>query len=325
MIIDQLNLNHIRIFERVFAQRSMTSAARELHLTQSGVSQHIKSLENILNVRLFDRIKQRLIPTPSATVLHEQCSRHLQEIEETLATIQHQNKQLSGTVTIGMPVEFGNNIILPLLANFSKDQPLVKFRLRFDFASQINAMLLNGEMDFGFVDNIPMDPLIQTEDIYDETLKLCVSKKHLKGLKEITETRAFFESLTYVAYQNSHPMLNMWFAHHLKLGKPNLKIRATVMDVQGVSCFILSGMGAGILPGHVLSKLQQNLSGTKQSLHYFRGCGRPLKNTIRIASLREKSHSLAAQSVLTWLKTALTKNTQEHPSVQSTRSVLKQS
>jgi len=63
LLIDQLNLNHLRVFECVYRTGSMTAAAKELHLTQSGVSQHIKSLEDVLNFKLFDRIQQRLVPT----------------------------------------------------------------------------------------------------------------------------------------------------------------------------------------------------------------------------------------------------------------------
>jgi DNA-binding transcriptional LysR family regulator len=43
MIIDHINLNHLRIFQSVYKTQSMTTAAGELHLTQSGVSQHIKA------------------------------------------------------------------------------------------------------------------------------------------------------------------------------------------------------------------------------------------------------------------------------------------
>ena len=57
MLIDQLNLNQLRIFESVYRTQSMTQAAVELGLTQSGVSQHIRALEDVLGLSLFDRIK----------------------------------------------------------------------------------------------------------------------------------------------------------------------------------------------------------------------------------------------------------------------------
>ena len=115
MISNQLNLNQLRVFASVYRARSMTQAASELHLTQSGVSQHIKSLEDMLGVRLFDRIKQRLVPTQPAGLLYKGCTDALGGLEHALAEIKGGTDRLSGPVNIGMPIEFGNNLILPRL------------------------------------------------------------------------------------------------------------------------------------------------------------------------------------------------------------------
>src|SRR4051812_24376447 len=120
MIIDGLNLNHLRVFECVYRTRNMTSAACELHLTQSGVSQHIHSLEEALGFSLFDRIHHKLIPTPSADPLYHKCHEAFSELENMIATLKGKPRQLSGTVSIGLPLEFGNNIILPLLSRFGQ-------------------------------------------------------------------------------------------------------------------------------------------------------------------------------------------------------------
>src|SRR6185437_1423130 len=116
MIIDHINLNHLRIFECVYRTKSMTEAAKELHLTQSGVSQHVRTLEEVLELKLFDRVKQRLIPTAPAETLFKRCSEALYGIEETISELRGGQQSLSGSVTIGMPIEFGNNVVLPLLS-----------------------------------------------------------------------------------------------------------------------------------------------------------------------------------------------------------------
>ena len=130
MIIDKINLNHLRIFECVFRTKSMTTAARELHLTQSGVSQHMKSFEDVLGLKLFDRINQRLVPTAAAAHLYERCSAGLQGIEEAFLDLKGGQRELAGTVSIGTPIEFGNNILMPLLAQFCRKHPQVKLKLK---------------------------------------------------------------------------------------------------------------------------------------------------------------------------------------------------
>ena len=61
--IQQINLIQLRAFEAVFRTKSMTAAAQELHLTQPGISQHIHSLEDLLERKLFDRVHRKLLPT----------------------------------------------------------------------------------------------------------------------------------------------------------------------------------------------------------------------------------------------------------------------
>ncbi len=303
MIIDKINLNHLRIFECVYRLKSMTDAAQELHLTQSGVSQHMKSFEDALGVKLFDRINQRLVPTSMASALFTRCAEGLNGIERALSEIKGQEGQLSGQISIGMPIEFGNTLIMPLLSQFSKKHPLVRFKLRLGFASEMNAGLLDGSIDFAFIDEYGMDKRIASEKVYDEVLDLCIDPQSLKKLGKVAHQRKFYESLDYVEYQEGEPLLRMWFHHHLKTRNLDLNVKATVMDVQGVARLIVSGMGAGVLPGHLVGKLQKE----GQKLYRFKGTGQPLKNSISVAFLRERTQAPATATALQWLKAALVK------------------
>lgn len=301
MIIDHVNLNHIRVFECVFRTRSMTLAAQELHLTQSGVSQHIKSLEDMLGIRLFDRIQQKLVPTSAANQLFKRSSQGLNEIEQALWQIKGGEAQLAGQISIGMPIEFGNNVILPLISAICRKHPLIRFTLRLDFANVMNDMLMKGELDFAFVDDFRMDRRIKTEKVYDEVLELCATDEFLKSKGAPKNTRRYFESLEYVEYQAGEPILRVWFAHHLNTKHIDLNVRTTVMDVQAVARLIISDVGAGILPGHLLAKLQKE----GHKLYTFKGCGKPVKNTISVAYLSDRSHSPTVLTVLDSLKKSL--------------------
>jgi DNA-binding transcriptional LysR family regulator len=301
MIIDHFNLNHLRVFECVFRMRSMTEAARELHLTQSGVSQHIKSLEDVLDVRLFDRVKQRLIPTAAATALFKRCTEALYGIEQTLGEIREGKQHVSGTVAIGMPHEFGNNMVVPLLAKFGKAHPQVRFNLRYGFPNEMNEAILRGDLDFAFVDAFGLDKRITTENVYDEILHLCCTMDYLEGVKDKgKEGRKFFESLQYVDYQQGEPVLRMWFEHHLGSRNLTLETQATVLDAQGVARFILSHTGAGVLPGHLVAALE----GSGKRLHKFKGSGKPLKNGISVAYLQERTPTPASAAVFKELMAA---------------------
>lgn len=301
MIIDKLNLNHLRLFECVYRSHSMTQAAEELYLTQSGVSQHIKTLEDSLELKLFDRVRQRLIPTKAAQILYEKCNSGLQKIEDALLAIKGIQKELVGTISIGMPIEFGNNVVMPLISKFCNKHPGLRLDIKYGYADEMNTLILNGQLDFALVDAFGFDQRIYTEVVSNELLILCASKEYLKKRTPFKEDKKFFQSLDYIDYIKGEPVIRMWLKHHFNLKHSDLIIRATVTSVQGVAKLIFAHVGAGILPSHHIAKLGKTVA----QLHPFKGSGKPIKNSISIAYLRERTHSPTTLSVLKWLETAI--------------------
>jgi DNA-binding transcriptional LysR family regulator len=300
MLIDQINLNQLRVFESVYRTKSMTHAARELHLTQSGVSQHIKALEDVLELKLFDRIKQKLVPTPSARELYKHTAKSFEDIEAILSKLKKTDKELSGIVSIGMPIEFGNNIVLPLLNAFQQKHPKVRFKIKQGFPFEMNHLLLAGDLDFAFVDSFAMDKGILTEPVYDEILELCVSKKLSVSTKAQADFE-FYEKLTYVDYQEEQSILSLWMKHHTGHKGAELDVRFHVMDAQAIAKLIMLGAGAGVLPGHLIQRLSQ----TDDDLQVLKGSGKPLMNTISLANLEDKTLNQAARTILDTLKSAM--------------------
>lgn len=303
MLIDQINLNQLRVFESVCRLKSMTLAAKELHLTQSGVSQHIKSLEEILELKLFDRVRQKLVPTPAAKDLYKHTSKGFEEIEGILAKLKNVDQVLQGMVSIGMPIEFGNNIVIPLLTEFQKKNPKVHFRVRQGFPFEMNQLLLTGELDFAFVDSFSMDKAIATEPVYNELLELCAPSEMEEKAKSAKD-KNLFEGMSYVDYQEDQSVLRLWMAHHLGWKNPELDVRFYVQDAQAISKLILQGVGAGVLPGHLVQRLMDR----GDSVHIVKGSGRPLINVISVAHLKDRSLAPAARSSLEYLRKNIKQN-----------------
>jgi len=282
----------------------MTKAADELCIGQSGVSQHIKHLEDILEIKLFDRIKNKLIPTPNAIILYQSCSKSFYEIETSLRKLKKIETTLAGKITIGLPIEFGNNVIIPLLSEFGKIHQRVHYKIRYGYASDINDALLEGAMDFAFVDDFPFGSNISTEKVYEETLSLCSSNDYFINKKlSIGNDKDFFEALDYIKFQDNENLLPTWFKHHFKFTGMKYNIRATLMDIEGASKLITSGFGVGILPEHMVERLKNR----GHSVHIFKGdqTVKELHNPISIAFVENKTLSHAALELIKFLKNKL--------------------
>ena len=60
-----INLNQLRIFQAVTETHSFTRAAEVVHLTQPGISKHIKQMEEYYGAPLFDRLGKNGRTDPS--------------------------------------------------------------------------------------------------------------------------------------------------------------------------------------------------------------------------------------------------------------------
>ncbi|MDP2284909.1 MAG: LysR family transcriptional regulator, partial [Pseudohongiella sp.] len=67
--LPEMNLKSLECFRAIMQTGSATAAARQLDLTQPGVSRLLKILEDEVGGELFYREKGRLIPTQEAQLL----------------------------------------------------------------------------------------------------------------------------------------------------------------------------------------------------------------------------------------------------------------
>jgi|GEM_PF-573014 len=318
MMINNINLNLLQIFIKVYETQNMTKAAGQLFMTQSGVSQNIKHLEDFLGLSLFDRIKHRPVPTERAHQLYKVSKKIMGELEQTLLEVTGKERAFSGPITVGLPLEFGNNMVLPLLAKLGAEHENLSFHIKYGHAVEMNQLLMKGELDFAFVDEYNVDRQIKTEAILQEVLVLCCSEGYARSIPKILDklglelpkerghypNRAkFYEALEFVDYVEGAPVLKTWLRHHLGQDVA-LKVRASLMDVQGMSRVISEGLGVGILPFHVVERLEKE----GHKLTIFKGGGKPLTNTISLAYLEGRSYSQSVIGVRNFLCENLLKN-----------------
>lgn len=76
------NLRHLKAFQRVVETRSVSEAAREVHLSQPAVTQAIAALEARLGARLVEHGADGMWPTPAGRLLHARAGRALDLIRQ---------------------------------------------------------------------------------------------------------------------------------------------------------------------------------------------------------------------------------------------------
>lgn len=121
-----LDLRALSIFARVAERKSFVRAARDLGITQSGVSNAIGRLEEQLGVRLLARTTRRVGLTEDGAALFERSRQILADLDEAEQVLTRSRLAPSGRLRIDMPVCFGRLRLVPLLGAFRAKYPQIE-------------------------------------------------------------------------------------------------------------------------------------------------------------------------------------------------------
>lgn len=127
--IDSLSLNALRCFEAAARLLSFTRAGKALHLTQSAVSQQIRTLEMQLGYPLFLRGHRSLSLTAEGQVLQESARRAFLEIDRTLARLGTRRRHLQ----VSCSPSFALQWLVPRLDAFRKEEPDIEVKICAEF------------------------------------------------------------------------------------------------------------------------------------------------------------------------------------------------
>jgi LysR family transcriptional regulator, hydrogen peroxide-inducible genes activator len=109
--------------------RHFVTAAEKCFVTQATLSMMIKKLEEELDVKIFDRSKQPVVPTETGKLIIAQARVVLHDTERMKEIVQEEKGQLSGELSIGIIPTLAPYII-PLFVNgFMQKYPDVKLRI----------------------------------------------------------------------------------------------------------------------------------------------------------------------------------------------------
>ncbi|MGH1353378.1 MAG: LysR family transcriptional regulator [Methyloligellaceae bacterium] len=140
-----IDLSLLRAFVMVLQSGGMTSAGKQLHLTQAAVSQQIKRLEEQFGVELFERANRRLTLTTHGERLLGYAQKILtlnDEIWSLMTTPEYE-----GEVFLGVPYDIVQPFMPPILKSFHLAWPKIHIRMVCSSTVQLKEKQKAGELD----------------------------------------------------------------------------------------------------------------------------------------------------------------------------------
>lgn len=146
------------MFAAVVEHRSFTDAAKALSVSKATVSKAVTRLEEHLDTSLFNRTSRRLALTESGKRLADHAHRILAEGQAAEEAARDETADLSGVVRLGAPMTFGLLRVAPLVAEFTKLNPLV----------DVDLHLSDAHID---IVDMGLDATIRIADMPDSSLR----------------------------------------------------------------------------------------------------------------------------------------------------------
>jgi DNA-binding transcriptional LysR family regulator len=179
-----MKVEQIKAFHKVAATGSFTKAARELFLTQSAVSQQIRTLENEIGGRLFDRSGKNIRLTGEGEVLLTYAER-LFDLHEEIETLFGSLSTLQkGKIAVGATAVIGTYFMPAVISAYHRQYPGIDIDLRMGNSDQIQHMIIDREVDLGIAGMAKKQATLDSVFIHREALLFVCSPKNPLAARE---------------------------------------------------------------------------------------------------------------------------------------------
>ncbi len=183
--MSDINLNLYKVFYYVATYKSFNEAAERLYVSQPAISKQIKQLEDILEVKLFNRYNKGIELTNEGKILFEQVSEIFYHLDLFNKNISLAKKMMTGEIIIGCPSHIASFYLLAFIEKFKKDYPQIIIRIDSSSTADLIQKLEKHRIDF-IIDSLPIDidkknfimkPLKELETIFIASNYLKINSK----------------------------------------------------------------------------------------------------------------------------------------------------
>jgi len=298
------DLNRLKVFYHVYSLQSINMAAKDLHLTQPGISQHIKKLEIEIKTPLFIRRHKKIIPTRAADKLFDMVKPFIETLGSEIGNIAKPMDHPCGLLRIGAPLEFGRTYFPIICHAFRKKYNQVKFKISLGEPDQLLDMLNRGVLDFAVIDYFSAkDQFLGKPEQY-KIDPLAEETFILAGSKEYFETkmkkRVTFETLVlmdFITDEVEPVILKHWFWHYFKKPISKFNLIMTIESHQALLSCVRLGMGLAITADHLVWDEIE----TGKIIPIF-PTKKKVINKISFVQLRDKKPTLTEKTFQTFFK-----------------------
>lgn len=241
-----MDLRQIRSFVAAYEEGSINRAAQRLNTAQPSLSVQLRTLEDSLGVKLFERHARGVRATPEGSRFYEHCLGILGGIENAEQDMHDWSQGASGSLNIGLIPTVTKGALPQILPEFTTDMPNVDVRVVEAFSGTLTDWVVDGQLDFAIVTRPTSQTGLEMRVLSTEQLALVSgpgsSFEHLApvSLRALPPVKLVMPS-------PQHSLRNM-IEQYIQLGNIAVENLIEIDGLVGELEFIRNSDWSGILP-----------------------------------------------------------------------------
>ena len=181
-----MHVENFKIFADLVESQSFSKSARLNGITQSAVSQQLRSMERKFKILIIDRSQKQFRLTREGQRLYEAAKEILHEYEKLTSELQEMKKVISGTIRVATIYSIGLHELPPYIKRFLQDFPAVNVGVEYRRSNLVYEDILHNSVDLGLVAfPIKMRQIEIVPFREDELVLICPPEHPLASAKEV--------------------------------------------------------------------------------------------------------------------------------------------
>lgn len=149
-----MEFKQLKYFIQVAEDMNYTIASKKLFVTQPTLSWTTKKLEEELGFKLFDYDGKKLKLTEKGKQFSVMAKHLMKEYEKTMDVVHSEKNEISGTISLGIPVLFTDCFFIDPIMAFLEKYPDIKIKMIHNGSLAIQQMILSGKIDIGIISHL---------------------------------------------------------------------------------------------------------------------------------------------------------------------------
>ena len=173
-----INLTEIKVFVTAAEEMNFSKAAQRLHLSQSAVSQNIRSLEEEYDVKLFNRRGRSVFLSEAGQTLLPMARELLDNSRLLEDTLHNMHGHICGMINIGCSTTSGKYLLPKLVASFRRQYPDVRANINVIGRRSVIKRVIEEKFCIGILSKQIDHSLLEYQPFYEDRVILVVHPGH---------------------------------------------------------------------------------------------------------------------------------------------------